>query len=217
MFRSIVRDQITGISRFGERHGIDALTYNPLVMRRYDRFMRADAPAMSRALTHIFPDAGSLLDVGAGTGALAAEIQRQGRAILTCERSRVGRLRARQRGVRCRPFDLARTPPAQLEGGFDLSLCIEVAEHVPPEHADTLVEFLADTAPIVVFTAARPGQGGHGHVNEQPREYWMSRFAYNRKRHSPMLSGALSAAFSHEGVQAPWLLENLMVFESNYS
>jgi len=57
-------------------------------------------------------------------------------------------------------------------------VCTEVAEHVKPEFADSLVQQLTSLANQVVFSAAVPGQGGGvDHVNEQPNSYWITRFA----------------------------------------
>lgn len=55
-------------------------------------------------------------------------------------------------------------------------LCLETAEHLPPERADSFVEDLVKLAPVVVFSAAIPGQGGTDHLNEQWPEYWAQRF-----------------------------------------
>lgn len=60
---------------------------------------------------------------------------------------------------------------------FDLAVSLEVAEHLPEAAADTLVASLASLAPVVVFSAAIPGQGGVGHVNEQWPDYWAEKFA----------------------------------------
>ena len=38
------------------------------------------------------------------------------------------------------------------------------------------VEFLTGLAPVVVFSAATPGQTGTGHINEQWPVYWQSAF-----------------------------------------
>ena len=60
---------------------------------------------------------------------------------------------------------------------FDLVMAVEVAEHLPPSAADDLVASLTAHAPVVLFSAAVPGQGGPGHVNEQWPEYWVRRFS----------------------------------------
>jgi hypothetical protein len=201
-------------SRLGERHGIDWLTYNPLQMLAYHRLAASDAPAFMTVLEQVFPEAGRLADVGAGSGAYAAEGRRRGRAVEACEHALGGRLMARLQGVPARRFDLRHDPPAVLRRSVDLAFCLEVAEHCPPELGDRLVAFLAHLAPTVVFTAAQPGQGGLGHVNEQPRGYWIERFEREGARYRDELTVRLASVFSEEGVRAKWLIDNVMVFQS---
>ncbi len=59
---------------------------------------------------------------------------------------------------------------------FDLALCLEVAEHLSENAADTLVENLTSLSDIIVFSAAIKNQGGQNHINEQPANYWMEKF-----------------------------------------
>jgi SAM-dependent methyltransferase len=66
--------------------------------------------------------------------------------------------------------------PVVLERTFDLSVCLEVAEHLPDSAADTLIKSLTDAAPVVLFSAALPLQGGSHHVNEQWPAYWAEKF-----------------------------------------
>lgn len=58
------------------------------------------------------------------------------------------------------------------EGDWDLIVCLEVAEHLPHRRMETLFAEFADRAPDILFSAARPGQGGTGHINEQPFDFW---------------------------------------------
>lgn len=60
---------------------------------------------------------------------------------------------------------------------FDLCLCLEVAEHLSPERAEPLINTLCTLSDRVLFSAAIPYQGGHGHVNEQFQSYWAELFA----------------------------------------
>ncbi|TQE98475.1 MAG: class I SAM-dependent methyltransferase [Spiribacter salinus] len=60
---------------------------------------------------------------------------------------------------------------------FDLSIALEVAEHLPECFADHFVRLLTDAAPVVMFSAAIPGQGGTHHVNERWQSYWCEKFA----------------------------------------
>jgi hypothetical protein len=62
-------------------------------------------------------------------------------------------------------------------GNHDLALCIEYAEHLPDSRAASFAADLAALAPVVAFSAAIPGQGGYGHVNEQWPPYWEAHFA----------------------------------------
>lgn len=72
--------------------------------------------------------------------------------------------------------------PQDLERAFtgprvDLALSLEVAEHLSPGRAADFVAELTRLAPAVLFSAAIPGQGGVGHVNEQWQSYWASLFS----------------------------------------
>jgi SAM-dependent methyltransferase len=59
---------------------------------------------------------------------------------------------------------------------FDLAVCLEVGEHLPTEKSESLVKFLTKSAPVVLFSAAIPGQGGVNHVNEQWQSFWVHNF-----------------------------------------
>jgi SAM-dependent methyltransferase len=69
------------------------------------------------------------------------------------------------------------TQPFKLDRKFDLASSLEVAEHLPRDRAEGFVEDLTDLAPVVLFSAAIPGQGGTHHVNEQWQDYWAKLFA----------------------------------------
>jgi glycosyltransferase involved in cell wall biosynthesis len=61
----------------------------------------------------------------------------------------------------------------------DLAICLEVAEHIDPQYSEDLVKNVCNTIKsggALVWTAARPGQGGVGHINCRPKEYWEKKF-----------------------------------------
>jgi SAM-dependent methyltransferase len=64
-----------------------------------------------------------------------------------------------------------------LERRYDLAISLEVAEHLPEAHAAAFVQDLTNTAPLVLFSAAVPGQGGEGHINMKWQDYWRRIFA----------------------------------------
>jgi hypothetical protein len=91
--------------------------------------------------------------------------------------------------------------------GFDLALCLEVAEHVHPTHADALIAGLCALAPIIVFSAAIPSQGGHGHVNEQWTGYWYGKFV----SHAFDCYDPRMRFWADEEIE-PWYRQNLLVY-----
>lgn len=55
---------------------------------------------------------------------------------------------------------------------FDVSLCLEVGEHIPrSRESNLLANLLTHTAHMMIVSWAIPGQGGIGHVNERPNDY----------------------------------------------
>lgn len=62
---------------------------------------------------------------------------------------------------------------------FDLAISLEVAEHLPINSAQNFVDTLCQHSNLVLFSAAIPYQGGHGHINENWLEYWSYFFKLN--------------------------------------
>jgi SAM-dependent methyltransferase len=69
--------------------------------------------------------------------------------------------------------------PLILGKKFDLALCLEVAEHLPENSAEVLVDSLCNSSQRILFSAALPCQGGQNHLNEQSIEYWKNKFNNN--------------------------------------
>lgn len=98
-------------------------------------------------------------------------------------------------------------------GEFDLGLCLEVAEHIPAEFCDIFLENITQLSDTLVLSCAPPYQGGHHHVNEQPKRYWREKlsrrgFAYNRKR-----TGTLSETFKADKPELMWMCQQISVYE----
>jgi SAM-dependent methyltransferase len=115
----------------------------------------------------------SVLDVGCGLGGWLAEFQRLGvEGVLGVDGDYVDR-----EALHISQFeahDLEK--PLDLGREFDLALCLEVAEHLPPDAGESLVASLVRHAPVVVFSAAVPGQGGNGHIHLRWPDYWAGLF-----------------------------------------
>jgi len=139
-----------------------------------DAGSRASARTVARLLLGEM-QIGSLLDVGAGHGAWAAEWMAAGVPdVLAVDGDYVARDRLAIPGDRFRAHDLSQ--PLDLGRTFDLVQSLEVAEHLPSDKADGFVDTLTRHGDVVLFSAAVPHQGGEHHVNEQPLGYWRAKF-----------------------------------------
>ena len=203
----------TALSRLGERRGVSWLLYNPLLFAWFHVVNTRVAPGLIASLRSVFPDARRYADVGAGSGGMAAYAARCGLDVVACEHSPVGRLFARAQGVKSLPFDVATDSPSELGPEADVAYCLEVAEHMPAEMGDRLVGYLTRVAPTVVFTAAHPGQGGQGHINEQPQEYWIERFERAGMTYVADTTKQLRDELLTNLRHGRWIAANLMVFE----
>jgi SAM-dependent methyltransferase len=206
---------VLAASGYAADRGWSLAAYNPALFAFYHLTARDNAPGLIGAIEETFPNARSYLDVGAGSGAFSAESRRRGKYVVACENSPFGRAIARAQRVDARPFDLECDPPAAV-GSADLGLCIEVAEHLPPKLGDSLVRFLTRQATHIVFSAAHPGQGGTGHINEQPKEYWRQRFALAGAEHDAEASERLVSSLGGHNLTRTWYEDNAMVFRGSH-
>jgi SAM-dependent methyltransferase len=118
----------------------------------------------------------SVIDVGCGTGDWLLAFRKYGvNDIFGIDGEYVDRSLLAFSQENFRALDL--TKPFDVERTYDLALCLEVAEHLAPECASNFIESLTKLAPIILFSAAIPLQGGTHHVNEQWPEYWAELFA----------------------------------------
>jgi len=118
----------------------------------------------------------AIVDVGCGRGTWLAAFAELGVADVTgIDGDYVERSALLIPADRFIASDLRRPPG--LRRTFDLALCLEVAEHLPADAGPELIRYLISAAPAVLFSAAIPGQGGTGHVNEQWQEHWRALFA----------------------------------------
>jgi hypothetical protein len=98
-----------------------------------------------------------------------------------------------------------------MDGKFDLVLSLDVAEHIPPQCAETFVNSLINLGPIIVFSAAIPFQGGVNHVNEQWPEYWAKKF---QERGYIAIDCIRKKIWKSEKVEW-WYAQNILVFARN--
>jgi len=152
----------------------------------------------------------SVIDFGCGLGRYLTGFQTHGAAVHGVEGYSEAHDHAEISGDALTIHDLRE--PLELDDQYDLALCIEVAEHIPPEFDDTLVDTITAAAPRVVFTAAPPGHGGTHHVNEAPREYWIEKFERRGFEYAPAETDRLQASIQSEIDAAEWIADRPFIF-----
>lgn len=154
---------------------------------------------------NLLPPIDTVLDVGCGEGWFAAEFKRRGCRVHGLDHPSTDAVALVP--IDFIPADLTRPLRAQLTGRFDLVVSLEVAEHLPPERASSFVADLCALAPIVLFSAAIPGQGGVNHVNEQWPDYWWKLF----DDHGYTTSGFLRWLIWSDDRVENWYRQNLLL------
>lgn len=149
----------------------DLSEYNWL-MNEVLRHETAQALSLA-ALLHSRFHPQSVIDVGGGPGVYLVGFAERG-----CEVLCIDGAPAAGGSVQGSEFELVDLRnPYHPKKRYDLALCIECAEHLKPEYATGLIETLVACSDRIYFSAARPGQGGEGHYNEQDKAYWLDLFA----------------------------------------
>jgi SAM-dependent methyltransferase len=151
--------------------------------------------------------AGSVVDVGCGTGTWLSVFQARGvEDVIGIDGDYVDRARLQISAERFLARDLSR--PFELRRTFDLAVSVEVAEHLPREAAEPFVATLVKLAPVALFSAAIPGQGGTHHINEQWPVYWAELF----ERHGFVVADVLRPLIWQNPDVEPWYCQNAMLF-----
>jgi len=145
-----------------------------------DHFYRFLASFAVRSAEQIVPllstvlPINSVADFGCGQGAWLSVWRKAGARVMGVDGPYVDRQHLMIDADEFRAADLSR--PIDLGRRFDVVQSLEAAEHLPAAVADKFIVMLTTHAPLVMFSAAVPGQGGEHHINEQPLEYWREKF-----------------------------------------
>ncbi len=149
-------------------------------------------------------------DIGCGCGLYSHAFARMGVEVFSLDGARAPDEHALPVPVHIQDLTV---PFENSWGRFDFALCLEVAEHIPEEMSDAFLDNLVGFSDTVVMSAAPPNQGGHHHVNERPKRYWVSRlaergFAYNRRRTGKIFEAVMA-------VRPPymWMAQHVSVYE----
>ncbi|MCU7817015.1 MAG: class I SAM-dependent methyltransferase [Candidatus Thiodiazotropha sp. (ex Rostrolucina anterorostrata)] len=149
----------------------------------------------------------SVIDVGCGVGIWLAAFESSGfRDILGVDGDHIDRSMLAIPVDKFMSLDLKK--PFRLKRQFDLTICLEVAEHLPEEAAEEFVNSLTRLGPIVLFSAAIPFQGGEQHINEQWPDYWVALF---REKNYVVIDCLRKRIWNNDNVEW-WYAQNMLLF-----
>jgi SAM-dependent methyltransferase len=189
------------------------MTAGDIYTREFFLDQRTDALTSARHVVPIVMDLvapRSVVDVGCGVGAWLAAFAEHGVVdFVGLDGGYVDRSALMIPPNRFLGCDLE--VPIELDRRFELAVSLEVAEHLPEQSARTFVRSLTQLAPVILFGAAVPGQGGTRHVNEQWPSYWAARFA----EHDFLPVDALRPLIWENDEVAWWYAQNTLLFVSS--
>lgn len=151
----------------------------------------------------------TVFDIGCGMGLYINELRKTGKTVLGCDYSDAAVQIANEE---LKVFKADATKPIHIDDTFDLVMCFEVAEHIQTQYSRQLVTNCTSYADTVIFTAAPVGQGGVGHINEQPFDFWINLFENEDFQYNRSLSESVRKKMQAEEI-VPWLAKNFMCFE----
>lgn len=154
----------------------------------------------------------SVVDVGCGNAEFFAQFQKKNINIKGYEGSRHAINNSLVDREFVESFDLRNRIFSDKK--YDLALCLEVAEHIEKKCSQTLVDSLTGLSDWVIFTTAKPGQGGHFHINEQPENFWIEKFQAQGFAYQAKISQAIKEQAKENNILS-WYSDNFMVFKKS--
>lgn len=146
----------------------------------------------------------SIVDVGCGQGIFLEEAEKAEIEVLGIDGDYV--VRDKVLISNFMPHDLS--TPFEYNHKFDLAISFEVAEHIERVAADIFVNTLVGLSDVIAFSAAIPGQGGIGHINEEWASYWIEKF----KSRGYYASNCLREMFWDNNKIPPLRRQNILLF-----
>ena len=154
-----------------------------------------------------FLRASSVLDIGCGVGTWLAAARKLGAArLIGYDGPHVTPDMLVDHEIEFRSINLEYEEPKPER--MDLAISLECAEHVSQAAGFRIIKCLCQSADVVLFSAAIPGQGGKHHVNEQWQSYWIRLFADNGFDAYDVIR---PACWNDRRVE-PWYAQNTLVY-----
>jgi SAM-dependent methyltransferase len=201
------------VSLIGELVGSKNLTFNTYTYAAFQKSAFERAPATVTGILKLYPGLRNIVDLGCGTGVFVEEFLKHNVHAEGYEYSdKARKIASDSFGLEVKPFDL--NTFSIPKGMFDACICFEVAHYLPEAMGNKLVKICAQGAKLAIFSSAHPKQGGYGHINEQPRSYWIERFTRQGLRFEAEKTAQLEEHLRRHLVRGMWFADNICLFES---
>ena len=151
----------------------------------------------------------TVVDIGAGVGAWSRAAIELNKEVLSIDGNWVQEIPGKFELLKYSFQNL--NEPINTDSIYDLAICLEVAEHLSPVRSEGLISDLCGLAPVVMFGAALPRQGGAGHINCRPHSFWINLFAENNYKAIDFFR----PQFWYDGQVGPWYSQNTYLFVKN--
>jgi SAM-dependent methyltransferase len=152
----------------------------------------------------------SVIDFGCGTGTWLAAFQKAGITdVLGVDGDYVDRSMLHIDSRLFYSADLRKE--ILLSRRYDLALCLEVAEHLPLDSAETIIKTLVNHSNNILFSAALPLQGGQNHLNEQSFIFWEGLFTKHGYR---FVDAFRNIIWNNEAIDW-WYRQNIFLVTNN--
>lgn len=104
-------------------------------------------------------------------------------------------------------------------GKYDCVISLETGEHIDPSGSDNFIDNLCNSTEdkgFILFSAAPPGQGGTGHINCQPKSFWLNKFLTRGFVEDRKMTDLITKNW--KSLKAPdYICSNLIVLGKNFS
>lgn len=105
----------------------------------------------------------------------------------------------------------------EVEDTADVVLCMEVAEHIDSSKNNEIVQCVEKVLKkegVLIWTAAKPGQSGVGHINCQTKDYWHQLFEKTSLIRDFKMEEQIIYDIS-QGYHMGWFVQNLLIYKKN--
>lgn len=149
----------------------------------------------------------SIIDFGCGAGTWCLAAKNLGVSMIYgIDSNSLSRAQSNDCTINYIQSDIGKKMP--LLPKFDLTISVEVGEHISENDSDAYITNLVNASNIILFSAAVPGQEGLHHINEQPLSYWVKKF----KKHHFELVDSLRGVFWNNSSVEIWYRNNIVFF-----